>query len=97
MPASGVRSHKGDPQTMSTEREPTAIGRRVRQLREDRGWSQVQLAYRAKTVPNVISRLETGAVQEPELATLRSLAEALEVEVADLLNGSEPTAAEVAG
>lgn len=72
---------------MTTERQPTSIGHRVRKLREQRGWSQVQLAYKAGTVPNVISRLETGAVEEPSLSTLRALATALGVDVADLLNG----------
>jgi len=81
---------------MSTEREPTPIGRRVRQLREERGWSQLQLAHRAGTTPNVVSRVELGIV-EPTLATLRNIAEAFEVEVADLFNGSAPTPTEVAG
>jgi transcriptional regulator with XRE-family HTH domain len=71
---------------MTTEREPTPIGRRIRQLREQHGWSQVQLAYRAGTAPNVISRVEIGAV-EPTLTTLRSIAGAFGVEVTDLLNG----------
>lgn len=76
---------------MSTQREPTAIGRRVRQLREDRGWSQSKLAREAKTNQNVISRVELGIVV-PSLPTLEKIAEAFGLGLGDLFNG-EPKVA----
>jgi transcriptional regulator with XRE-family HTH domain len=59
---------------------------RVRRCRESQGLSQAQLA-RVAGVPQVtISRIESGAVENPEVETLRNLASALKV-TADYLIG----------
>jgi XRE family transcriptional regulator, regulator of sulfur utilization len=73
-------------------RKPTALtqrfGARVKKLRQDRGWSQKELA--AATSDELdqafISRLETGSV-EPGLGTVQTLAAALGVTMAELLDG----------
>lgn len=62
------------------------IGRRIRELREERGWDQIDLeAHIDGTVKRAtISNFETGA-RLPSLHTLLQLAKAFEVEPAALL------------
>jgi transcriptional regulator with XRE-family HTH domain len=55
----------------------------VKQLRLARKWNQTELAYHAGLAPSVISEIENGK-RDPSARTLRKLAEALEVDVADL-------------
>ncbi|MDP9481444.1 MAG: helix-turn-helix domain-containing protein [Actinomycetota bacterium] len=59
------------------------VGREVRRLREERGWSQAKLAAGADMAVSGISQIETG-VRSPSAATLTKLARAFGVEVADL-------------
>lgn len=56
------------------------IGEEVRRLREERGWSQRELAERMGATQSVIARLEAGGV-EPTIATLDRVAAALKVEL----------------
>lgn len=48
------------------------FGRRLRELRVERGWTQEQLAEAAEIHDNFVSRLETGA-QEPGLIVILNL------------------------
>ena len=50
-----------------------------------KGWSQKQLADKVGTSQPYIARLETGGV-DPQVGTLRRIAEALEVSVSALLD-----------
>jgi transcriptional regulator with XRE-family HTH domain len=61
------------------------FGRRVRELRKARGWTQEQLAEAADLHENYISRLETGE-QEPGLFTILRLCQALETTPNGLLD-----------
>jgi methanogenic corrinoid protein MtbC1/DNA-binding XRE family transcriptional regulator len=61
-----------------------AVGHNVQELRTDRGWSQQKLAEAAALDRTYISTVERGR-QNPSLAALLSLAQALEVPVTDLL------------
>ncbi len=60
-----------------------ALGAAVRRLREDRGLSMEALAYRAGITLNTITRLEL-AQSEPGWMTVRKVADALGVTLADL-------------
>jgi transcriptional regulator with XRE-family HTH domain len=51
---------------------------RLRRAREYRGWSQGQLADKAKLQPSAISHFETGA-RKPSFDNLRLLADTLDV------------------
>jgi transcriptional regulator with XRE-family HTH domain len=59
--------------------------KRLVALREKHGLSQRDLAKRSKITHVTIARIETG-VYDPRLSTLRALAKALKVKVADLLD-----------
>jgi transcriptional regulator with XRE-family HTH domain len=54
-------------------------------LRAKQGLSQRDLAKRSNVTNVTIARIETG-VYDPRLSTLRKLAKALKVKVADLLD-----------
>lgn len=59
-----------------TERQALkAFGKRVRELRKSRGWTQEALAEAADLHENYVSRLETGE-QEPGLFVILRLARA---------------------
>lgn len=66
------------------EPERQAIGRRIRVLREARGLSQVELAKRANLDPASQNQIEMGR-RAPDLVTAQSIARALEVSVAAIL------------
>jgi transcriptional regulator with XRE-family HTH domain len=55
----------------------------VRRMRQERGWNQTELAFRSRLAPSVISQIENGK-RDPSAGTLKKLAKALEVDVADL-------------
>jgi transcriptional regulator with XRE-family HTH domain len=55
----------------------------VKRLRLAREWNQTELAFHAGLAPSVISEIENGK-RDPSARTLRKLAEALKVDVADL-------------
>lgn len=60
------------------------FGRTVRRRREDRGWSQEQLAHRAELNRSYMGEVERGAVM-PSLATAAKLAQALNLPLAELI------------
>jgi transcriptional regulator with XRE-family HTH domain len=61
----------------------------IRAARQARGWSQEELAERTGLSARTIQRIENGA--RPSAATARLLAEAFEVEVADVLTAEATT------
>lgn len=65
------------------------FGRRVRELRRARGWSQEALAERADTHWTYISGIERG-YHNPGLTMIVRLAVALGVPASDLLVGIGP-------
>jgi transcriptional regulator with XRE-family HTH domain len=60
------------------------FGQRVAFFRRARKWSQRELAERADLSRTFLARIETN-VQDPTLGTVRKLATALEVRIADLI------------
>jgi transcriptional regulator with XRE-family HTH domain len=65
------------------------FGKRVRELRKDRGWTQERLAEAADLHENYVSRLETGE-QEPGLFVILRLCGAFGVAVGVLLQEFTP-------
>ncbi|MEW6108663.1 MAG: helix-turn-helix transcriptional regulator [Nitrospirota bacterium] len=61
------------------------IGRRIQELRKKQGLSQEQLAEKADTSPNYLSRMERGT-ENPTLDMLIKLSNALEVEMWEIFD-----------
>ena len=73
---------------MSDEEAPpgeASLGRNVKGMREAKGWTQAQLAARAKVERSTIQNIESGRVQRPN--SLAHIADALGVKVAELTDG----------
>jgi transcriptional regulator with XRE-family HTH domain len=68
--------------------EVAGWGAVVRRLREERGWTQGQLAYHAGVDQSRVSKIESGAHRDTRLSTVTRLAAALGVGV-DVLLGHE--------
>jgi transcriptional regulator with XRE-family HTH domain len=64
----------------------TALGARLRDLRQAHEWTQWQLATMLETRANRISDWETGRY-EPGLPVLKKFADVFELTVAELLDG----------
>lgn len=67
----------------AVERALAHLGARLREVREERGWTLEQTAERAGLHPVSLSRVETGSVNVT-VATLVALTRALGVELASL-------------
>ncbi|WP_083801597.1 MULTISPECIES: helix-turn-helix domain-containing protein [Deinococcus] len=61
------------------------IGKRVRRIREERGWTQDTLAHISGLNRSYPYRIEEGLV-DVRLSTLLKISEALEIDVVALLN-----------
>lgn len=61
------------------------LGKRIAELRHERGHSQGALATKIRSTPQWISQLERGT-RSPTVHTLCKLANALDVTLADLLS-----------
>jgi transcriptional regulator with XRE-family HTH domain len=62
------------------------FGKRLRQLRKDRGWSQEELAYRVGIDISFLSELENGK-KEPCLRKIKELAQGLGIPLSRMVRG----------
>ena len=75
-------------ETESSDSLEAAIGQGVREFRKDASLGIVELSRRARLSPGMLSKIENGGIS-PSLATLRSLARALQVPVTSLFREFE--------
>ena len=61
------------------------LGRVLRTLREEKGWTQNELAEKASIERSYLAQLETGTRVNPTIAVLKRLAKSLRVPVTELL------------
>ena len=61
------------------------LSQMLRTLREEKGWTQEELAEKASVERSYLTKLETGDKVNPSLAVLKRLAKALRVGVEKLL------------
>jgi transcriptional regulator with XRE-family HTH domain len=64
---------------------PKRIATMLKRVRKEKGFSQLELAKRSRVAQGYISELEAGREKNPGIETLRKLAKALGVPVAELL------------
>ena len=62
-----------------------ALGERIKERRERRGWSQGELARRAGIDPSLLSRIESGSTTNPGVNALKGLARALQCSIDHLV------------
>ena len=62
------------------------VGKRVRNLRTDRGWSQEELADRSGVNRSYMSKVELGK-SDVSLSVLHKIARTLGISLAELLTG----------
>jgi transcriptional regulator with XRE-family HTH domain len=67
----------------------TALGERIKALRQERALQQRQLAEKAELTPSMVSQIESGRLT-PSLNTLGRIAGALSVPIAALFDGEPP-------
>jgi len=65
---------------------PPPIGRFVREVREARHFSQAELARRCNLSRAYINALESGSVKQPSARTLGVLADALGIDIMEMLD-----------
>ena len=73
------------PRRRHRETVATVLGRRIRELRHTRGWSQERLAEHAGLDRSYVAGIEVGA-RNPSLKALDQLATALSVGLSELFD-----------
>jgi transcriptional regulator with XRE-family HTH domain len=63
------------------------IGKTIKQLRLERGFTQAELAKKSRLHRVGLAKIESGQRKTPDLATCRKLAKALGVDITFLLEG----------
>ena len=58
----------------------------IRELREKKGWSQIELARRSGVTQSAISDIESAKTKNPRIDTMDAIARALNVPIARLIN-----------
>lgn len=61
------------------------LSEKVRKIRQEKGYSQEQLARKADVTLRTITLIETGKTVNPHVETVRRIAKGLEVEGSELL------------
>ncbi|MGQ4665868.1 helix-turn-helix domain-containing protein [Metabacillus halosaccharovorans] len=73
--------------------DQSMVGERLRELRQEKGYSISELAELAGVSKSYLSYIERDVQKNPSLQFLKKIALTLEIEIEDLL-GSSPTAAD---
>lgn len=77
---SGIRAKSEHPSTADADAFTHAVGEAIRRARQERGWTQVELAEKADLSSNYVARLERGEVG-PSLFVAQKLCEALDTDL----------------
>jgi XRE family transcriptional regulator, master regulator for biofilm formation len=64
---------------------PKRLDQVMRELRENKGLTQEELAFKARVTPGYVAQLELGLRKNPSLDVVRRLARALKIPLAELL------------
>ena len=66
-------------------KELSTIGKNIRRYRKKLGLSQDKLSKLAEVAYNTIIKIESGENKNPTLDTLKKIAEALKINISDLI------------
>jgi transcriptional regulator with XRE-family HTH domain len=89
-----ARRPKGEPKTRQHTENPrfqravTRLGKRIRKLRDEQGWSVDQASERMNVEPVSLRRIEAGTTN-PTFGTLLSIAAAYRMKITELLGDDE--------
>jgi len=61
-----------------------SVSKNIRRIRQEKGMSQDRLSKKADLALNTIVKVETGENPNPTVETLKKIAKALDIPVADL-------------
>ncbi|MCY3089332.1 helix-turn-helix transcriptional regulator [Aerococcus mictus] len=60
------------------------VSYRIKELRNEKGWTQQELSEISNVSRALIAGLESGAITETSTASLKKLAKAFDIEVSDI-------------
>lgn len=63
------------------------IGKKIREYRNEKGWSQEELARRAEIPFTTLNKIESGVIKNPSIEKVAKIARALGVQIEKLLTG----------
>ena len=61
------------------------IGKRIKEFRKKKGWSQQKLAEKAGLSYNTITKIEQGAATKPTIQTMIKIADAFQISIDELV------------
>lgn len=64
----------------------SSIGQKIKQLRNEKGWSQDELARQAGVPFTTVTKIETGVIKNPSIEKMAKIAKALDVTVDILIS-----------
>lgn len=62
------------------------VGKKIKRLRKEQGWTQEQLARKAGLHRITIAQIELGTRKDPDLSSRKKLAKAFGIAIIDLLD-----------
>ena len=66
-------------------KQVSTLAKNIRKLRQEKGWSQDELARKADIPFTTLTKIETGVIKKPSVFTVEQIAIALDVSVDHLL------------
>lgn len=62
-----------------------SLGEKIQRLRKDKGLSQDELARKADIPYTTLTKIEIGVIKKPSVFAVAKIAEALDIDINDLL------------
>jgi len=66
-------------------KQVSTLAKNIRKLRQEKGWSQDELARKSDIPFTTLTKIETGVIKKPSVFTVKEIASALDTSIDDLL------------
>jgi transcriptional regulator with XRE-family HTH domain len=66
-------------------KQVSTLAKNIRKLRQEKGWSQDELARKANIPFTTLTKIETGVIKKPSVFTVEQIAEALGVSIDQII------------